>query len=509
MRKERIGGLKSFIGMLAIGAVMTVLPAEALEIKLVPSDAQAGDLTGGGLAISGDVAAIGTHSGAPSGAVYVFKYDGARWNETQKITASEGQPRDAYGGEIHISATGETMIVSAHNDDGSSGHPEMPPYPGVGAAYIYRLDPVTGMYEEEAKLTGDYTKAYFGNTAVSIQDDVAAVGATGHSYSRGRVYIYRFDGAGWNRVQDFVHAGARDYDYFGASVSIFGDDMVVGCSGENATARNSGSAYAYHYNPGTSSWELVRELTPSDGAREQYYGRSVSMGAGVLAVGTAVLPADGVNPNGALYIFRFDGATWVEEQKITSSDGAAGDQFGRWVSLVGDKVIAGAEHSNDHTGAAYIYEFDGASWGNEEKLTASDGQPGDYFGARVAINQAGIPIVGAAYSGGAVGAAYIYVADTPEILIEDAIEAVAELPAASVTTAGNQTALGNLLDQSFKLIERGDTGMLERAIARTDGCALRGAPDTKGLGRDWITDCAAQLELYSLLTQALAGAQSQ
>jgi hypothetical protein len=45
---------------------------------------------------------------------------------------------------------------------------------------------------------------------------------------------------------------------------------------------------------------------------------------------------------------------------------------------------------------------------------------------------------------------------------------------------------------------------IEHAIARTDGCALRGTPDGNGPGRDWITTCSAQEQVYTPLIAALA-----
>jgi len=43
---------------------------------------------------------------------------------------------------------------------------------------------------------------------------------------------------------------------------------------------------------------------------------------------------------------------------------------------------------------------------------------------------------------------------------------------------------------------------LQKSIERTDGCILRGAPDGNGAGMDWITDCSAQNQVYSLLNAA-------
>ena len=45
---------------------------------------------------------------------------------------------------------------------------------------------------------------------------------------------------------------------------------------------------------------------------------------------------------GSAYVFRFNGTSWVEEQKLTASDAGDGDRFGFSVSVSGDTVVAGA-----------------------------------------------------------------------------------------------------------------------------------------------------------------------
>ena len=97
--------------------------------------------------------------------------------------------------------------------------------------------------------------------------------------------------------------------------------------------------------------------------------------------------------------------------------------------------------------------------------------------------------------------------DLAQILIVDVSAVISELPQDAVTTGGNQNAALNWLSQAAAAIEEGDIDeavhKLEQTIERTDGCALRGAPDGNGPGRDWITDCDVQLELYILLVSAL------
>jgi hypothetical protein len=97
--------------------------------------------------------------------------------------------------------------------------------------------------------------------------------------------------------------------------------------------------------------------------------------------------------------------------------------------------------------------------------------------------------------------------DFAEIQTMGALNIVSELPASSVTTKGNQKALGNFLTQVIGALQLGDTeeaiNKLDKALSRTDGCALQGAPDGNGTGRDWITNCVDQESVYDLLWEAL------
>ena len=84
---------------------------------------------------------------------------------------------------------------------------------------------------------------------------------------------------------------------------------------------------------------------------------------------------------------------------------------------------------------------------------------------------------------------------------------VAALSGGQVTTKGNKKALQKFLSQSIVALQKDDVpksiDKLEKTIERTDGCVLRGAVDGNGPGRDWITDCDAQIEADNLLNDAL------
>ena len=110
---------------------------------------------------------------------------------------------------------------------------------------------------------------------------------------------------------------------------------------------------------------------------------------------------------------------FIEQAKLTASDGAAADQFGISVGISGDVVVVGAvTHdvgANANQGSAYVFVKPPGGWGNmteTAKLTASDGMAHDAFGASVAIS--GDTVVVGAYqddvgSNMNQGSAYVFV----------------------------------------------------------------------------------------------------
>ncbi|HCO93284.1 MAG TPA: hypothetical protein DIU00_04915 [Phycisphaerales bacterium] len=150
--------------------------------------------------------------------------------------------------------------------------------------------------------------------------------------------------------------------------------------------------------PAQADWVQLAKLVASDGAAEDYFGVSVSISRDYAIVGAhqswgASQPLD----DGKAYIFKWDGAGWSQQQKLLASDGAAGDWFGQSVSISGDLAIVGAHGDDDNgskSGSAYIFKWDGMSWVQQQKLLASDGAAGDRFGVSVSIS-GDLAIVGA------------------------------------------------------------------------------------------------------------------
>jgi len=182
----------------------------------------------------------------------------------------------------------------------------------------------------------------------------------------------------------FTASDGASGDWFGNSVSVSGDWAVVGAPSDADGGNNSGSAYIFQNSGGT--WSQAQKITAADAAAEDAFGFSVS-----ISGSWAVIGASGDDSQkGAAYIFQNNGGTWSQAQKITASDGAGNDSFGYSVSVSGDWAVIGASGDDSDKGAAYIFRNSGGTWSQEKKLTAADGAGNEYFGWSVSV--AGAPV---------------------------------------------------------------------------------------------------------------------
>jgi len=243
---------------------------------------------------------------------------------------------------------------------------------------------------EQQKITASdgASDDYFGYS-VSISGDTAIVGAYGNddkgSYS-GSAYVFVRSGTTWTEQQKLTASDGAAYDIFGESVSISGDTAIVGARHDDDKGSSSGSAYVF-VRSGTT-WTEQQKLTASDGASSDWFGWSVSISGDTAIVG-AYLDDDKGSASGSAYVFVRSGTTWTEQQKLTASDGASSDYFGRSVSISGDTAIVGAYQDDDKgsaSGSAYVFLRSGTTWTEQQKLTASDGGSVDHFGYSVSIS---------------------------------------------------------------------------------------------------------------------------
>lgn len=358
-RRARAGLLLPALAMAWLAAPAAAAIEE--DQLLFDTEPTANARFGSAIAMDANNAVIGAPGDESfSGSAYIWGYamagDSGLWIRLGKIKADSPSNDSQFGKAVDMS--GDVVVVGA-------------PFwatNGYGAAYVYRLaeGPV---WEFEQRLTPTLTTSQSNaGTSVSVSGDVIVISAF---YSPiAKVFIYRYDGMSWEKEQDLPFTGTG-----AVPVQISGDRIAL----------KSSTLKIFHYTG--STWAEEDDL----GAASAF-----ALDGDRLLVGVPGDDALGENA-GAAIVYRRIGSDWGVEQTLRAADGAAGDSFGIRVSLTQRRALVFASGDEGGVGAGYVFDFDGSSWGETEKLVSSDAVLGEQFGAAVGV-AARSALIGAPYS---------------------------------------------------------------------------------------------------------------
>jgi hypothetical protein len=259
----------------------------------------------------------------------------------------------------------------------------------------------------ETKLTPSDAAGHdqFG-AAVAVSGDTVVVGAP----LVGAAYVYSPDGSGGHDEIKLTPSDVPTGQDFGRSVDVSGRTIVVGDPFDSDAGSQSGAAYVFTPD-GSGGYDRVK-LTVSDGAANDRFGRSVAVSGETIVVGA---PGDGEPAfgSGSVYVFIPDGVGGYRETKLTAPDAESDDNFGEAVATWGDTIVVGSpgdDDNGDSSGSVYRFAADRFGVFHAIELAASDGAAGDLFGGSVAISGTTI-VVGASGDDGPgdqSGSAYVF-----------------------------------------------------------------------------------------------------
>ena len=356
--------------------------------KLLASDGTERDCFGVSVSINDEFAVIGAffddENGEESGSAYIFKYDGESWIEEAKLLPSDGEEGERFG--ISVSIYGDYALIGAalDNDLGKKS----------GSVYVFKNDGENWFEVDKLYASDGEEYDYFG-VSISIDGDYVLIGAEGdeeNGHDSGSAYVFKYDGDGWVEETKLIASDGTEGDRFGYSCSLNGDYALIGAwmdyddKDDSGDEYGSGSAYVFKYDG--DGWVEQTKLLASDGEEGDMFGTSVSMGDEFAFIGAWGNDDNGTR-TGSAYVFKYDGDGWVEDAKLLASDGNVGDYFGYSVSIYGNIALVGAwgDEINGHdSGSAYVFKYDGDGWVEETKLIASDGDENDIFGSTVFLN---------------------------------------------------------------------------------------------------------------------------
>lgn len=315
-----------------------------------------------------------------------------------KRVANDGLQSDFYGNSVDVS--NDLAVVGSYYDDN----------PGVNSGSAYVLDRGAGnTWTQVAKLVPSVNNAgnWFGYS-VAIDGDYIVVGATEES-SNGAAYVFHkgATSSSWTQVARLVDPSGASGDKFGYSVSISGDYIIVGAPQDEPTAvstDNHGSVSIFQRNTSTGVWSFVVKRVASDAAIKDFYGSSVSIDGDYAAVGSPSDDYPTKTDAGSVYVlFKGAGNTWTQIAHQHASDYLSYDYYGTSVSISGSNLLVGSPQDDvsgkANAGSAYVLNQDeGGSevWGETDKLIAGDFTAADQFGVSVSLD-GDLAAIGAQY----------------------------------------------------------------------------------------------------------------
>ncbi len=195
-------------------------------------------------------------------------------------------------------------------------------------------------------------------------------------------------------------SGLSNAANFGTSVSIEGEIIVSGAPNQN---NSRGEVFVYERTGGV--WNLKTQIIGNDLQPNDLFGSSV-----LIKNNYIIVSAKGSNSNrGAVYIFEKNGNSWLQKQKITASDAQNDDYFGHSIAFnaTNNLLAVSAVGKNSSQGSVYTYSFINNQWNQNAILNASNGGAYHQFGFSISIENSYL-VVGAPFQNSSTGGAYIF-----------------------------------------------------------------------------------------------------
>lgn len=402
------------------------------EARLVSSNLREHDRFGEAVAISGDTIVVGApeenssstginsipvmHT-SDAGAAYVFVRQNGVWTQQAYLKASVVAVGDRFGGSVAVS--GDTVVVGVPGEDRQSlENPSPGGYPmNIGAVYVFTRD-ATSNWTRQAYLKPipQTPQAQFGSS-VGLSKDTLVIGSPSESRSKigangipegyipysGAAHVFARSSGAWTQQAYLKASNVGEGDFFGTSVAVSEDTVVIGAPGEDSSTTsvnstpNEGASYAgaaYVFRRGGDAWAQEGYLKAGNSQSGDQFGSSVSVSGDSVVVGSQYedssttwvnsVPDEAFSGAGAAYVFKRSLGDWAQQAYLKYHNPGVSRFFGYAVAVDGGTVVSGApqqdeEAETQYSGAAYVFSLppftEVSVAGNGRGITHGDAEP--------------------------------------------------------------------------------------------------------------------------------------
>lgn len=399
-----------------------------LHQRLQGTDTVVNDYFGYNLAISGDgntILASAHGADIPevnAGAAYVFEWNGSIWAQTAKLVEAERVANNVFAAaDLKCNHDGTVVLVSSYTDDThgvDSGSVNV--YQKVGANFINSqiLVPSEVQPGDQAGLRLAITP-----DAKIIAMNTTKVNEMGQR--SGRVYFFTDHDLTGTYTEEYrlsSLAGGEFDDGFGQGgfeMSERANTVIVGSGTINAAGLDSGAAYIFTRETLDSPQFIQKQKLVS---LDIDVGDRLGWGVGIardssIVVASAYWEDEKATNDGALYLFKYNGSSWIQHQKIVHDGAGVVDGFfgngAVCLSSTGEHLAIGAYGHNGQTGAVYLFTKNINYWVQTQMIGGQEA--GAQFGVGAGLSPNGriltVTAPGVSWPVHQGGATYLYTRD--------------------------------------------------------------------------------------------------
>lgn len=318
------------------------------------------------------------------------------WHKYEEAFAPvEVKKGDWFGSSLDM-FEGEAAITAFYSDHYGIN---------AGAGYSANVDE-TSISVESLDITGLQDGDELG-FSTSMSEDIIAIGAIGGfalppgPRTNGRVYIFQKDDSQGKWIQKSVILSPSNLngDYFGYSVDVQGQVLIVGSKHNDDAGDNAGAAYVFSLRDIHNPVEIAKlipdpaNIPGNISPAGSEFGTHVAINENVIAVG-APMQNSGKQNSGVVWVYRQKSGNWLLDQIIESPNPGTNDYFGVGVAIAGKDIVVGSSHWADdgRKGRAELFSHDSGQWKFISELAPEQLNNGDMLGFRVAMSSSLIAI---------------------------------------------------------------------------------------------------------------------